>query len=67
MLIDHRIFLLVLLINTTQASNVLEGEGEETFQIKQNSSKLATVAVVVPAPAGWILIAKVPQKSDRNV
>ena len=54
----------VLLLNTTQASNIQEGG--KTFQIDQNSSKLATVTVVVPVSAEWVLLAKVPQKSDRN-
>ena len=64
MLPDHRKILPVLLLNTTQVSNILEGG--KTFQIEQNLSKLATLVVVIPAPAGWALSAKVLQKSDRN-
>ena len=66
MLLDHRKFLPVLLLNTTQVSNVLEGRGE-TLQTDQSSSKLATVVVVVPAHAVRVLLAKVPQKATGRV
>ena len=62
MLPDHRKILPVLLLNTTQASVLLEGG--RTFQNDQSPSKLTTEAVVVPASAGWILLAKVPQKKN---
>ena len=44
MLPYHRKFPPVLLLNTTQAFNVLEGG--DPFKIDQNSFKLATVAVI---------------------
>ena len=64
MLPNHRKILPLLPLKTTKASKILEGG--KAFQIDQSPSKLGTVAVVVPASAGWVLIVKVPQKSDRN-
>ena len=66
MLPEHRKFLPALHLKTMKAFNVLEGGGGGPFQIDQNYAKLAAVAVVVPAPARCVLLAKEPQKRDRN-
>ena len=45
---EHRKILSDLLLKCMEVSNIVDGE--EIFQIDENSSRLATVALLYPAP-----------------